>query len=129
MIRAMVSALLAAFLVLQPVFNSRAAAAQAAGDTARTAAFRQQLQAAQPGAQVEVKLLDNNIFKGRLVSAGDDDFTVRTGDGMDTVSHRVRYEDVKSLKVEGASAAAAASNAGGVQEYRTGIRVVGLDHL
>ena len=109
--RALLSTLLAAFFLLQPAFCSRAAGAQAANDNSQTAEFRQQLQGAQPGAQVEVKLLDNNVFRGRLVSVGENDFTLRTGEGMDTVSHRVRYEDIKSLKVEGAGRIAAPATA------------------
>ena len=111
--RALLSTLLAAFFLLQPAFCSRAAGAQAASDNSQTAEFRQQLQGAQPGAQVEVKLLDNNVFRGRLVSVGNNDFTLRTGEGMDTVSHRVRYEDIKSLKVEGAGRIAAPATAAG----------------
>jgi hypothetical protein len=111
MTRAMVSMLLTWFFMLQPAFAARAAGAQSASDNAQAAAFRRQLQGAEPGAQVEVKLLDKNVFRGRLVSVGDEDFTMRSVEGIDIVSHRVRFEDIKSLKVEGANTAAAPASA------------------
>jgi hypothetical protein len=108
MTRTMVSMLLVGFFMMQPAFAARAAGAKAASDNAQVAAFRRRLQGAEPGAQVEVKLLDKNVFRGRLVSVGDEDFILRSGDGMETVSHRVRFEDIKNLKVEGSSPAATA---------------------
>ncbi|MGE5325946.1 MAG: hypothetical protein ACM3NO_02810, partial [Deltaproteobacteria bacterium] len=108
MSRTILSLLLPAFFILQPAFNARAAGAQTAINNSRAAAFRQQLQGVEPGTQIKVKLLGHNDFRGQLVSVGVEDFTMRTGEGTDTSLLSLRFEDIKSLKVLGASGATTA---------------------
>ncbi len=109
MMRGMLSMLLASFLLLQPALNSRAAGAQAANESSRTAAIRQKVKAAGAGSQIEVTLLDKNKLQGRLISVGTDDFIVQSGEGPDSVTHLVRFEDVRSVKVFQQQAASTAS--------------------
>ncbi len=109
MMRGIVSILLASFLLFQPALNARAEGAQAANESSRTAAIRQKVEAAGLGSQIEVTLLDKNKLQGRLISVGTDDFIVQSGEGPDSVTHLVRFEDVRSVKVFQQQAASTAS--------------------
>ncbi len=130
--RARLSILLAALLILQPAWMARAAGAQSSNssDDSRATAIRQQVEAAGTGSQIEVKLLDNNKIRGRLISVGAEDFRVQTGEGETSVVHAVRFEDVESVKVFGQQSAAVASpNRSKISKRGKIMLVVGLSAL
>ncbi len=95
--REKLSMLLAALLVLQPAWMARAQSAQTAEENSRTAAIRQQLEAAGAGAQVEVKL-HKRTLRGELISVGAEDFGLRVGEGESSGVFTIPYQDVKSIK-------------------------------
>jgi hypothetical protein len=100
MIRGTLAMTLAAFSLLQPAMNAIAEGAQAAASADNSQVkVRQQMESAGVGSQVEVTLHDRNKLSGRLISVNADDFNVQTGEGQDAVSHLVRFEDVRSVKV------------------------------
>jgi hypothetical protein len=100
--REILSILLAAFMLLQPAMNARAAGQQAASQAegSRAAEIEQQVRAAQSGSILEVGLLNGQSLRGRLKSVGAEDFVLEPIDNQFSGDRVIRFDEAQSLVVE-----------------------------